>query len=417
MGRLRKPAWLLALLVSVSMLGVTSVGAQVERPGVSDTEIRVAGIASISGDPTGGNLGVVFEGANAYFEYINETEGGVFGRELVIEEHDDELGKNQAVVQEIIDGDFFAVLPVAVRVFSGADLLVENNIPTFGWWVNPEWGSEEFDPGPSNFFGDRGGYICISCGDPDPKAYIAAELGLERVGVIAYNVPSSAACVEGVEAAFEKYPVAEIVFTDDSLAFGTVDFSAQVSQMADEKVDYLLSCVDVNANIAILKEMKRQGLEAPTTFSSAYDQRLIRTNAEFMNGNYVLTTFTPFETKPRPPGLKRYLKWMKQTDGTLNETSLAGWVTAHLFVEGLKAAGEDFTRESVIDAINQMTDWDADGLLPTIDWTKAHETETGCYVISKIVKGKFKRVFDKKGEPFRCQIPDYEQALEAALEE
>jgi hypothetical protein len=62
-----------------------------------------------------------------------------------------------------------------------------------------------------------------------------------------------------------------------------------------------------------------------------------------------------------------------------------------------------------------MTDYTADGLLPTIDWTKAHEVEIGCYVISKIVDGRFKRVFDLGGKPFSCQIPDFEKAIEAAL--
>ena len=416
MGRLRTGTLLAVLVTSIALVGVPGVGAQAEpQPGVSDTEIRVAGIATVSNDPTGGDLGQIFNGAQAYFDYINETEGGVFGRDLVLEEHDDALGQNRATVEEVIAGDFFAVLPVAVRQFTGAELLKESGIPTFGWWVNQEWGGEFFDGSP-NFFTDKGGYLCITCDDPEPRTFLAAELGLKRVGVLALNVPSSVACIDGIEASLGKYPVAEVVFKDDTLAFGAIDYSAQVSQMVEEEVDYVLTCVDVNANINVLTEMARQGLEAPTIFASAYDHKLVSANAEVLNGNYVLTTFSPFETKPKPKGIKLFLKWMKRGDGETNEVSLAGWVNAHLFVEGLKAAGEDFTRESVVDAINQFTDWNADGVLPTIDWTEAHENEIGCYVISQIVNGKFKRRFDDKGEAFRCQDTSYEAAIEAALD-
>ena len=71
-------------------------------------------------------------------------------------------------------------------------------------------------------------------------------------------------------------------------------------------------------------------------------------------------------------------------------------------MEGLKAAGPDFTRQKVIDAINQMKDYTAKGLLPGVDWTKAHENDYDCAAIMKIVDGKFKPVFGKPGKPFVC---------------
>ena len=40
-----------------------------------------------------------------------------------------------------------------------------------------------------------------------------------------------------------------------------------------------------------------------------------------------------------------------------------GWLNADLFVDGLKAAGPDFSRQKLIDAINKMTDYKANGLL------------------------------------------------------
>jgi hypothetical protein len=57
---------------------------------------------------------------------------------------------------------------------------------------------------------------------------------------------------------------------------------------------------------------------------------------------------------------------LKKGDFEQNENSLAGWINAELFYEGLKAAGPDFTRQKIIGAINKMTDYTAGGLLPGI---------------------------------------------------
>ena len=71
---------------------------------------------------------------------------------------------------------------------------------------------------------------------------------------------------------------------------------------------------------------------------------------------------------------------------------------------GLRAAGPDFTRQKVIDAIHQMTDSTAQGLLAGIDWRIAHSQEPpeGCVVISKIVDGGFKPQFGTASKPFVC---------------
>jgi hypothetical protein len=54
------------------------------------------------------------------------------------------------------------VLPVDVVFFTGANLLAQSGVPTFGWNVNAEWGSENA-PGALNLFGQRGSYSCFTC--------------------------------------------------------------------------------------------------------------------------------------------------------------------------------------------------------------------------------------------------------------
>ena len=50
---------------------------------------------------------------------------------------------------------------------------------------------------------------------------------------------------------------------------------------------------------------------------------------------------------------------------------MVGWINADEAVTGLSwPAG--LLRESVIDALNQVTDYTAGGLVPSIDWTRQH---------------------------------------------
>ena len=54
---------------------------------------------------------------------------------------------------------------------------------------------------------------------------------------------------------------------------------------------------------------------------------------------------------------------MGKNGDTITELSMLGWINADLAYQGIKAAGENFDRQSVIDATNQMTDYTAGGLI------------------------------------------------------
>jgi branched-chain amino acid transport system substrate-binding protein len=415
MSRSRAPVgrWvsILAVISLVGAIGVSAAGAQqnppVNQPGVTDSEIRVGGVATVTGDPTGNSLGTSFDGVNAYFDYINASKDkGVCGRKLVLSsKRDDSLANNRQEVQGLLDDNVFAVLPVAVDLFTGSDLLVREGIPTFGWLINGEWGSEDVDPGPPNLFGQNGSFLNLKSPGPSfySDAWLAQKLNKKRVGLIAYSVPQSSGATDAVDATFQKVPKAgKVVFKDTSLSFGAVDYSVQVSKMKDEKVNLVIPSLDANGAYTLAREMKKQGLNATMILPNAYNQEGVAKNADVANGSYVFTLFTPFESKSKPHGLKLYEVWIKKSGGKTSENSIVGWLNADLFVRGLKAAGCDFTRQKVVDTINQMTDYNADGLIAPVDWTKAHQQAPSCYAWSKVENGKFKPVFGQPGKPFLC---------------
>lgn len=392
----------LAAVLTVPAVGAASFPA-VNQPGVTAKEIKVGGVVTASNDPTGGHLGSAFDGVKAYFAMVNSN-GGVYGRKLVLDsKRDDGLANNRSEVQALLTKDnVFAALPIAVQLYSGADLLAKAKIPTYGWDINEEWGSENNTPGPANFFTNVGDFICFTCGMANVQTWLPKKIGRHRVGVLAFNVSQSTSCAEGLQKGFKKFPTAKIAFMDKSLSFGTPDYSAQVAQMKDKKVDLVITCLDGNGAATLAREMKKQGLNAIQILPNSYNHDLVKKNAQFLNGSYLFTTYVPFESKPEPIGMKNYKKWIKKTGGDMNENSLVGWINADEFVSGLKAAGPNFTRQKVIDATNAITKYTAGGILAPVNWKTAHQKMTECYAAIKVVNGGFKPVFGKKGKPFVC---------------
>ena len=377
----------------------------VDAPGVTDDAIRVGGVASVT-NPLGGKYDEPFQGVEAYFEMVNE-DGGIYDRELqLVAQHDDEVANNAAAVQELLSqDDVFAVMPIASLLFTGADELVRANVPTFGWIINPEWEGSDDDPR-ANLFGQVGSFLCFDCAGPTTP-FLADQLGAHNIGLLAYNVPQSAECATGIERSFEQYTesgAATVVFSDKSLSFGITDLSVQVSQMKDADVDLVLTCMDLQGVVALAQEMNRQSLDAVQYLPNGYDPELLTEFGDLFQGSVVLTLFTPFEMEDPPEGLQTYLDWMERTGTPANENTMNGWLNAALFVEGLREAGPDFSRQKVIDAINAMTDWTADGLLSGVDWTTAHteQADPSCQAFSMVEGDEFVPVYGEPGEPFVC---------------
>jgi len=400
-----------ATSTSTSTGSGTSDGSQVavDAPGVTATEIRVGGAASTT-NPLGGLEGDSFNGVQAYFNTINDA-GGIYGRKLVLAaQRDDKLANNKAEVQGLLTQDnVFAVLPIATLLFTGADLLVQEQVPTFGWNINAEWSGTPADPR-ANLFGQAGSYLCFTCASP-VVPWMLGQAGKHKVGLLAYSAPQSADCADGTTNSFEKYGAmtdSSVAFTDKSLAYGTADLSVQVSKMKDAGVDFVATCMDTNGVVTLAKEMKKQGLDAPQSLPNGYDHQFVSEFGDLFEGSFVRTDFAQFELEDQPQGLQDYLAAMKKLGKATSENSVVGWLNANLFVEGLKAAGPNFSRPSLIAAINKMTDYNADGLLNGVDWTTAHTQDPSdtrfCQFISQIKNSEFTTPFSQPGKPFVCVV-------------
>jgi branched-chain amino acid transport system substrate-binding protein len=379
-----------------------------ERPGVTDSEIRLGSLITVNNP-----LGLPFEdalvGARAYFEKIND-DGGIYDREIVIaSERDDMLGSNLQEARALVEEDqVFAVLPVVSIFFPGGEYLAEQGTPTFGWNINDEWAA-----GP-NLFGEKGSYVCITCPN-GIVSYLMEQTDAQRVAVFAYGgAPQSADCADGIEEGLDKYG-GEMVVKDTSLSFGFTDTSAAVASVRDNNADFIATCMDLTGNATLARDIQAAGLKMKGVWApQGYDSQSLADFGNQLENFYFQAAFWPFEVPNPPDGMQEYLDAMEERNQEPSEFSLAGWVNAHLFVEGLKAAGEDFTQESLVDAINSMDEpFTAGGIMnPTIIWADTDDypegahgpalNGTACNAFVKVENGEFVPQFGEPGSPFVC---------------
>jgi branched-chain amino acid transport system substrate-binding protein len=382
----------------------------VQAQGVTDKEIDVASVTAKT-SVLGGQEGDLNIGLQAYFDNL-DAKGGIWGRQVKLKsQRDDTQVNNLNTVQAMLSQDKPYAAFIATDLFTGAKLLAQAGIPTFGWNINAEWA------GPKNFFPNVAPICFQGCPLlPHVLPTLVKSENRHKVAVLGYNVPQAAGCVTGAKntmAAFGKDVGATMVYSDASAAFGNTDWSPQVSQMKQKGVDFLVTCLDFNADYAVAKELQREGIRDKVVFYHAnmYNQPFVAANADALEGDLVLAQITAVEQQPQIPAVKEYDDYMTAHNLKISEMTMQGWIAGQQFVDALKAAGPDFTWDKLISAWNTQKWYSGHGWVPPIDWTVQH-TDPGkgdqyrsafeCANFLKIENGKFVPYLARPGKPWVC---------------
>jgi ABC-type branched-subunit amino acid transport system substrate-binding protein len=375
----------------------------VSAPGVTSTEIDVASIVTKTNSPTASSYAGLVDGMKAYFQMVNDN-GGIYGRKLVVKyDHDDQFAQNQQVVQQSLSQDKAFATFIATALFTGSGLLARANHPTFVWNINPEFA------GHPTFFADVPA-ICFTCpGHEQP--YFAQQLKATKVGVLAYGIAQqSKDCAAGIKNSFAKYPTARIAYFDDSLAYAQ-PLGAQVTAMKQKGITFVMTCFDLNESYTLAKEMQKQGMNAVQELPNGYDPDFVAKNAALMQGGIVSLQFAALEDTPQIPAVQNLYKYAGEIGVPVHELTVYGWILAAELHDGLAAAGPNFSQAAVVNALNHMKAWTADGFNPPIDWTKGHIdpekhpealSDQECYSAVVVQNGKFVPYLTVPDKPFTC---------------
>ena len=170
------------------------------------------------------------------------------------------------------------------------------------------------------------------------------------------------------------------------------DLTAEVGRLRAAKPDAVV--------MALYPPQAKRAMEAKAGLDWK-DVRMVSTgpltDEEYLNvpGGYAEGTlglcYYPDPNNSDAPGVAAYRRLMaKYFPGeTLNRYSLYGYAFGQMVMEGLRRAGPDPTRESFIDAMETIKDWDSGGILPPVSFSKANHHAQQAGFVCELRQGKF----------------------------
>ncbi|MGH9169262.1 MAG: ABC transporter substrate-binding protein [Acidimicrobiales bacterium] len=379
--------------------------------GVTADSIAVGGVASLTG-PLPDAFAPVFDGARAYLDMVDAS-GGINGRKIRwvagLDDGSDPSQDSQQVRTLVESDHVFAVVGVGTPTFTGAQYLAQSDVPTFGYNVSADWWpSRKGDVSTASLFGYEGSYIDFSHPGPD-AAFLAEQLGAKKVGLISYSITESATGCQGLAGTMHQFGI-DVAFSDYAITAPAVDLSADVTRMRHDGVDFVVSCLDLAGNLVLARALQSAGMSGVTQYwLDGYDESALKSSDGLMNGVYFLSGHVPFESgvtqASKYPAMALYLAKLHKyfPADEPSEPSLAGWISAEMFCDGLRKIGRDVTRQRLIAAVNSFTSFTG-GLVAPIDWKDGH-TGSGpidCNVFLKVENGQFVPIYGSSSTVFTC---------------
>jgi ABC-type branched-subunit amino acid transport system substrate-binding protein len=338
--------------------------------GVTQDTIRVGNIAS-RGGPLGPHVfGPMFQGANAYFQMVN-NQGGVHGRQIDFETCDDResTSRNIACVEQLIgDQEVFALVANATRTYDsgGAPIVVEEGVPDVGsqpvgnaYFRHPNLyavlGSSYPRDGEIGFDGS------LWASTTEVRAVID-RFDLDTVAVVYYNEPSSKAAGSSLFARALELEGVEVVEYEVPLV--NPDFNSQVADMQQRGVQAIWNAMDLNANRNLCRSIVNEGLDQSLRAFMGTAQVQSQRVREFPDGCRQLVHTTGLVYPYGDTGndeVARFQDVMGRIYGQdyleeqLHQWAFEGWLGAKLFTEGVASMGPEPTREGLMEWLDSLS--------------------------------------------------------------
>jgi len=344
-----------ALLLSLILLsGVVPWVAAESAPGVTNTSIRIGSCSVLNGPAS--FLGIQTQvGALAYFHMVNDA-GGVYGRMIELKSRDDGYNPemaagcfNSLIKDDVFAMGFFVGTPTAAKYIPMAE---NAKIPVVGLFTGAQM---LYEPFKHDIVNVRASYFDEAREQVDA---LWNQRDLRKIGVIYQNDAFGKTVLEGVERALGKHDAAPTGL--GTFERNTLQISEGLKTVREAKPDAVILVGPYAPVAAILKEAHASGWHPLfLTVSFVGTEGLIRAAGAEAEGVVVTQVVPPYDRTDLPT-IKLYRsaldKYMSGTPPTF--VSLEGFVDAMVFVEGLRAAGREPTREKFISGIESLHNWD-----------------------------------------------------------
>lgn len=366
-----------------------------EVPGVSDTEVLFGTHFPLSQSPAAA-YSPITNGMTAYFNYINETEGGVNGRRIRLIVCDDHYNPPDTAdcIHKLVEQDkvFGIVGGLGTAAHSAAWKYLEDaGVPDM--WILT--GAVKWtDPVVKTRFGGNPDYIeeGMILG-----RYIAENHVGKKLAIVALNDDFGIDGMQGLQQGIEGRGV-EIVTIEKFEATAT-DLTAQL-QRAQNAGAEVVAVYGVPAQAANAIKVAREVLswDVPIVVSgvSASDITISLAGADNAEG-VVSVVFAHQIHETDYPGVAKHIDIMREYEPDVEPSNftLIGQSVAELTVEALKKAGPDLTRGSFVEGAESICDFTCLACLAPISFSATDHRPYQIEVYARVEDGVWKTF----GEP------------------
>lgn len=332
-------------------------------PGVRDDRIIIGSFLPLQSGLAAGAV-QLRDGADAWFKHTND-QGGIHGRKIEWRVENDSYNPQQtvAVLRKLIDREgVFAVVSTLGTATNLAALpfLAQRNVPL----VNPAGGHAQLNaPTDPNVFG------LLPVGQVIGKAmvdYAVDTMGAKRVAILFQNDPFGKDPRDG--AVEELQARGMEVVAEASYVPSDVDLSAQAVALREANPDVVLLMCITKPGAQFVREAQRLGWSPQFLAQNTMgDPITVDLAGDALEGVRVIL-FTAIETMDTPAVKEAnevVRKYHPQTaPGYWTYLGIAG---AKVFVEGAMRAGPDLTRESFMQALYSLGNYEP-GVVPPLNW-------------------------------------------------
>lgn len=330
-------------------LTVAMTSAAQGETGVSDQRILLGQSAAFSGPAA--QLGIqMHAGAKAYFDHINE-QGGVHSRQISIIKADDKYEADLAAAntRRLIEKDeVFALFGYVGTPTSNAamPIFTAAKVPFFA----PFTGAQSLrEPLNRQIFNIRGSYF-------DETEHLVERLvsvGIKNIAVFYQNDAYGLAGLAGVERALKKMNVTMVGTA--TVERNSTDVAKAVAALLPKRPDAIIQISAYASCAAFIKEMRELKYTGQFYNVSFVGSQALADTLGKDGPGVVISQVVPFPWHKATPVVAEYHRIMTRSGiNDVNFSSLEGFIAAKVFVEGLKRAGRDLTRDKLIRSLETI---------------------------------------------------------------
>ncbi len=352
-----------AALLTLAM-AVTPALAQPKAPGVTDTEITIGITTPLSGPAAAwGNTGVA---AEAWSRYVND-QGGIHGRKIKIVMKDDGYNPGRAVanLKEMKDSTFLTVGLLGSAVLNAAkEDVAEYKFLTINPYGNPAiWAKQPKDKLRYVFvnypdYVDEGDFL---------TTFAVNKLGAKKVAVFHQNDEYGKGGLEGVNRGLKGAGGKAALAAAVSYEISDRELGTHALKLKESGADVVVIYSTITHGANIVKEMAKVGYRPKVVASFPLGDYLImyKLLGELWEGAH----FAGLQATADEPAGKKVLEIVTKYEPKLigkENTALTGSAAMMLALEGIRRAGRNLNRESFVEGMEGIKNFDSMGVTAPI---------------------------------------------------